>query len=70
MLSALRKGMLCFANQQFFGFELSAAARATGADLLWRVKIDARLPREQLRRPSLLLAHAAPRAIMATSATR
>jgi Insertion element 4 transposase N-terminal/Transposase DDE domain len=47
VLSALRKGMLCLADRQFFGFELWQQARATGADLLWRIKISARLPREQ-----------------------
>jgi hypothetical protein len=47
VLSALRKGMLCLADRQFFGFELWQQARASGADLLWRIKINARLPREQ-----------------------
>lgn len=47
VLSALRKGMLCLADRQFFGFELWQQAQATGADLLWRIKINARLPREQ-----------------------
>jgi len=47
VLSALRKGMLCLADRQFFGFELWEQARATGADLLWRIKINARLPREE-----------------------
>jgi hypothetical protein len=47
VLSALRPGMLCLADRQFFGFDLWQQARATGADLLWRIKINARLPREQ-----------------------
>jgi len=46
-LSALRKGMLCLADRNFFGFALWVQARSTGADLLWRVKTNARLPREQ-----------------------
>jgi len=46
-LSALRKGMLCLADRNFFGFSLWLHARSTGADLLWRIKINARLPREQ-----------------------
>jgi hypothetical protein len=46
-LSALRKGMLCLADRNFFGFALWVQARSTGADLLWRIKINARLPREQ-----------------------
>jgi len=46
-LSALRQGMLCLADRNFFGFALWGQARSTGADLLWRIKINARLPREQ-----------------------
>ena len=47
-LGALRQGMLCLADRNFFGFALWGQARSTGADLLWRIKINARLPREQL----------------------
>jgi hypothetical protein len=47
VLGALRKGMLCLADRNFFGFQLWVQARSTGADLLWRIKINARLPREQ-----------------------
>jgi hypothetical protein len=47
-LGALRKGMLCLADRNFFGFALWGQARSTGAQLLWRIKINARLPREQL----------------------
>jgi Insertion element 4 transposase N-terminal/Transposase DDE domain len=47
-LGALRKGMLCLADRNFFGFALWMQARGSGADLLWRIKINARLPREQL----------------------
>lgn len=46
-LRALRKGMLCLADRNFFGFALWQQARSTGADLLWRMKNNARLPREQ-----------------------
>src|SRR5918998_910341 len=35
-LAALRPGMLCLADRQFFGHALWQAAAATGADLLWR----------------------------------
>src|ERR1051325_254720 len=45
-LSALRPGMLCLADRQFFGYALWQEAAATGADLLWRVRGNARLPRE------------------------
>src|SRR3954468_16565640 len=45
-LTALRPGMLCLADRQFFGHALWREAVGTGADLLWRVKRDLRLPRE------------------------
>jgi hypothetical protein len=45
-LAALRPGMLCLADRQFFGHALWREAAATGADLLWRVKRNVRLPRE------------------------
>jgi hypothetical protein len=46
VLPALRPGMLCLADRQFFGHTLWQAAAAKGADLLWRVKRNLRLPRE------------------------
>src|SRR3954467_2675257 len=45
-LTALRPGMLCLADRQFFGHALWREAVGTGADLLWRVKRNLRLPRE------------------------
>ena len=45
-LAALRPGMLCLADRQFFGHALWREAAASGADLLWRVKRNLRLPRE------------------------
>jgi hypothetical protein len=46
-LPSLKKGMLCLADRNFFGFDLWKKARATGADLLWRVKKNLRLPCEE-----------------------
>jgi Insertion element 4 transposase N-terminal/Transposase DDE domain len=46
VLPALQPGMLCLADRQFFGHALWQAAAATGAELLWRVKRNLRLPRE------------------------
>src|SRR3982751_1355741 len=46
VLAALRPGMLCLADRQFFGHALWRAAAGTGADLLWRGKGKLRLPRE------------------------
>jgi hypothetical protein len=47
VLPSLGKGMLCLADRNFFGFELWKKAHATGADLLWRVKKNLRLPCEE-----------------------
>ncbi len=47
VLSCLVKGMLCLADRNFFGFELWNQALSTGADLLWRVKKNLRLPCEK-----------------------
>jgi len=44
VIKNLRPGMLCLADRNFFGFELWQQARATGAELLWRVKKNLRLP--------------------------
>jgi hypothetical protein len=47
VLPSLVKGMLCLADRNFYGFALWNQARATGADLLWRIKKNLRLPREK-----------------------
>jgi hypothetical protein len=47
VITALKKGMLCLADRNFFGFALWNQGRATGADLLWRVKKNLRLRMEQ-----------------------
>ncbi len=60
VLPRLRKGMLCLADRNFFGFELwqlaratgasnrrEQQARATGADLLWRMKKNMRMACEK-----------------------
>jgi hypothetical protein len=47
VLPHLRKGMLCLADRNFFGYQLWKQARATGADLLWRVKKNMRLACEK-----------------------
>jgi len=43
----LRKGMLCMADRFFPSYKLWRAASKTGADLLWRVKQNARLDIEE-----------------------
>jgi hypothetical protein len=47
VLARLQPGMLCLADRQFFGFDLWSTARASGADLLWRIKKNLRLARER-----------------------
>lgn len=47
VLPCLRKGMLCLADRNFFGFALWNQAHSTGADLLWRIKKNLRLPCEK-----------------------
>jgi len=44
---ALKAGMLCLADRNFFGFELWNQAKSSGADLLWRVKKNLLLPVEE-----------------------
>jgi hypothetical protein len=43
-MGALDEGMLCLADRSFFGFELWSQAAAQGAELVWRVKKNLRLP--------------------------
>jgi hypothetical protein len=44
VVRALTAPMLCLADRNFFGFALWTEARATGADLLWRIKKNLDLP--------------------------
>jgi hypothetical protein len=60
VLSALRAGMLCLADRNFFGYQMWVRACATGADLLWRVKTNARLPCEQRLPDGSYLSHIYP----------
>jgi hypothetical protein len=45
VLEHLPKDALCLADRAFFGYPLWQQALATGAQLLWRVKADANLPK-------------------------
>jgi hypothetical protein len=56
----LRPGMLCLADRLFFGFDLWNQARATGADLLWRIKKNVRLPIEKRLEDGSYLSHIYP----------
>lgn len=43
LVGSLGAGMLCLADRGFYSFALWDAARRTGADLLWRTKVNHRL---------------------------
>jgi hypothetical protein len=47
VLASLQPGMLCLADRNFFSFKFWGQARASGADLLWRIKKNLRLACEQ-----------------------
>lgn len=47
VIPALKEGMLCLADRGFYSFSLWQKAHATGADLLWRMRANQRLPREE-----------------------
>lgn len=44
VVDALQSGMLCLADRGFYSFSLWNRARASGAELLWRMKSNHRLP--------------------------
>jgi len=47
LFGSLEERMLCLADRGLYSFEAFQKARETGAQLLWRVKSDVGLPREQ-----------------------
>ena len=57
VLGALHKGMLCLADRGFFGFQMWQQGLATGAQLLWRVKKNLRLPCEKRLADGSYLSH-------------
>ena len=60
VLPRMRSGMLCLADRNFFGFELWQQARATGADLLWRMKKNMRMACEKRLPDGSYLSHVYP----------
>jgi hypothetical protein len=60
VLAGLQRGMLCLADRQFFGFALWQQACATGAELLWRIKKNIRLPCNQRLPDGSYLSHLYP----------
>jgi hypothetical protein len=60
VLPSLKKGMLCLADRNFFGFELWKLASGTGADLLWRMKKNMRMASEKPLPDGSYLSHVYP----------
>jgi len=60
VLPALREGMLCLADRNFFGFELWNQASVTGADLLWRMKKNMRMACEKRLPDGSYMSHVYP----------
>ena len=60
VLGSLKPGMLCLADRNFFSYALWDQARATGADLLWRIKKNTRLPCERRLPDGSYLSHIYP----------
>jgi hypothetical protein len=47
VIECLKPGDLCLSDRNFFSYDLWCKAKATGADLLWRMKVNAKLPRRK-----------------------
>jgi hypothetical protein len=62
VLAHLAPGMLCLADRNFFSYGLWKQAAATGADLVWRVKVGALLPCQQRLADGSYLSHIYPSA--------
>jgi hypothetical protein len=60
VLASLQPGMLCLADRNFFSFKFWGQARASGADLLWRIKKNLRLACEQRLADGSYLSHIYP----------
>jgi Insertion element 4 transposase N-terminal/Transposase DDE domain len=60
VLPSLKPGMLCLADRNFFSYALWDQARATGAELLWRIKKNTRLPCERRLPDGSYLSHIYP----------
>jgi len=60
VLPWLGQGMLCLADRYFFSFAFWQQARATGAELLWRVRKNLRLVCEQRLADGSYLSHIYP----------
>lgn len=60
IVKQLKPGMLCLADRYFYGFTLWQQARARGADLVWRVRSNIRLPCEKVLKDGSFLSRIYP----------
>lgn len=60
IIKQLRPGMLCLADRYFYGFALWEQARAQGAELVWRVRSNIRLPCEKVLKDGSFLSRIYP----------
>jgi Insertion element 4 transposase N-terminal/Transposase DDE domain len=60
VLKMLQPGMLCLSDRNFFSYKFWRQAQETGADLLWRIKRDTKLPCEELLPDGSYLSHTYP----------
>lgn len=56
----LKPGMLCLADRYFYGFTLWEQARAQGAELVWRVRSNIRLPCQKVLKDGSFLSRIYP----------
>lgn len=56
----LKPGMLCLADRYFYGFPLWQQAQAQGADLVWRVRSNIRLPCDKVLKDGSFLSRIYP----------
>jgi len=60
LVKHLKPGMLCLADRYFYGFALWQQARARGAELVWRVRSNIRLPCEKVLKDGSFLSRIYP----------
>jgi Insertion element 4 transposase N-terminal/Transposase DDE domain len=60
IVKQLKPGMLCLADRYFYGFALWEQARAQGAELVWRVRSNIRLPCQEVLKDGSFLSRIYP----------
>ncbi len=60
IVKRLKPGMLCLADRYFYGFALWEQARAQGAELVWRVRSNIRLPCDKVLKDGSFLSRIYP----------